>query len=427
MNKKLLELLNAISDKKAEVKAFVSAGDLDSAKNAKDELKKLQDQFDILKDLDDEEQPTNKATGTPVPAAQPEKDATHEFANAVRNLPVTNMVQESQGADGGYTVPEDIQTKINHYKESHRSLRQLVTVENVKTNKGSRTYQVKTAINGFQKVAENGNVPAMQEPKFERVGYVIEDYAGYLPVSNDLLADTDANLEAEITSWVGRQSLATDNNEILALAKAKSGTKLSGIGGIKHEINVTLGSAYRADAKIVTNDDGLDYLDGLEDQNKRPLLNPDPTVDNAVRLRVGATTIPVEVFPNSDVPSEPVYAKTADVAIDDTKTYYTRTGSGTAESPYVYTAVEEPDVSDIGDYYEVTKIQIPFLLGDLKEAFHIYDRQQTNLFASKVASVTGYNAFEQRGTLFRADMRADYKTVDSGAFVNGYIEVSLGE
>lgn len=427
MNKKLLELLNAINEKKAEVKAFIASDKIDEAKAAKAELKTMQEKFDILKDMEDEE-PTNKIveTGTRVPASD-KKDATHEFANAMRNLPVTNMVQESQGADGGYTVPEDIQTKINHYKESHKSLRQLVTVENVKTNKGARTYQVKTAINGFQKVAENGAVQAMQEPKFERIGYTIEDYAGYLPVSNDLLADSDANIEAVIVDWIGRQSLATDNNEVLALVAAKAGTELDGIKGIKHEINVTLGSAYRADARIVTNDDGLDYLDSLEDQNKRPLLNPDPTVDNAVRLRVGATTIPVEVFPNADMPSANVYGLTSDVALVSGKTYYTRTGSGTSESPYVYTPVEEPDVSDIATYYEVTAVQVPFLLGDLKEAFHIYDRQQTNMFASKVASVTGYNAFEQRGTLFRADMRADYKTVDAGAFVNGYVELTVGE
>ena len=65
--------------------------------------------------------------------------------------------------------------------------------------------------------------------------------------------------------------------------------------------------------------------------------------------------------------------------------------------------------------------------------FHIYDRQQTNLFASREASVSDasgkivYNAFAQRGRLYRADMRADYKIVDNDAFVNGYVEVELGE
>ena len=49
------------------------------------------------------------------------------------------------------------------------------------------------------------------------------------------------------------------------------------------------------------------------------------------------------------------YQKTADVALVDGKTYYTRSGSGTSASPYVYTAVAaaDLDVDDIGDYYEV--------------------------------------------------------------------------
>ncbi len=49
------------------------------------------------------------------------------------------------------------------------------------------------------------------------------------------------------------------------------------------------------------------------------------------------------------------YQKTDDVALAEGKTYYTRSGSGTTASPYVYTAVAaaDLDVDDIGDYYEV--------------------------------------------------------------------------
>lgn len=46
-----------------------------------------------------------------------------------------------------------------------------------------------------------------------------------------------------------------------------------------------------------------------------------------------------------------VYALTSDVAINENKTYYTRSGS---EGAYTYTAVETPVLSDIGTYYEVT-------------------------------------------------------------------------
>lgn len=47
------------------------------------------------------------------------------------------------------------------------------------------------------------------------------------------------------------------------------------------------------------------------------------------------------------------YSKTTDTTIDAGKVYYTRNGSGTQADPYVYTAVAEPDVSDIGGYYEL--------------------------------------------------------------------------
>lgn len=63
------------------------------------------------------------------------------------------------------------------------------------------------------------------------------------------------------------------------------------------------------------------------------------------------------VVVDDDMPSEEVeaeYELTSDVAIDSSKTYYTRTGSGTSQSPYEYTAVETPDVDDIATYYEMT-------------------------------------------------------------------------
>ena len=46
------------------------------------------------------------------------------------------------------------------------------------------------------------------------------------------------------------------------------------------------------------------------------------------------------------------YILTEDTAIVEGKTYYTRSGTGTEQDPYEYTAVVSPDVSDIGTYYE---------------------------------------------------------------------------
>lgn len=273
MNKKLRKLLNQINGMKAEITQLVDAGDLDAAEAKKAELVNLQREFDIMKDIEDSELQDVAENAAPIGG----QSDVAEFANAFRNLPATNMLREGADADGGYTVPQDVQTKINQYKDAHKSLRTLCTVETVKTNKGSRVYQTKTAVSGFDEVDENGIIQAVTPPQFEQIGYTIKDYAGYMPVTNDLLKDSDANIERVVVDWVGRQSLATDNRKILALVAAKAATQLSGVNGIKHEINVTLGSAYRADARIVTNDDGLDYLDTLEDEMGRPYLNPGNT------------------------------------------------------------------------------------------------------------------------------------------------------
>lgn len=60
------------------------------------------------------------------------------------------------------------------------------------------------------------------------------------------------------------------------------------------------------------------------------------------------------VLVDDDMPTEEVaatYAKTSDVAIDETKTYYTKSGSGANTK---YTPVANPVVGDIANYYEQT-------------------------------------------------------------------------
>ena len=331
----------------------------------------MQAEFDILKDLEDDEPVQNSVK--PV-AVSTEKS----FAQNVRELPL-NLMKEGTDASGGYIVPVDVQTKINHYKESHKSVRDVVDVETVTTNKGSRTYEKKAKLTGFQKVTEDGKLQAMTEPSYERVTYEIQDFGGYLPVSNDLLSDTDANLESEIVNWVGRNSLATDNREVFKLAKsAKDEVAMkAGLAGIKTVAN-SISNAYVK--CIVTNDDGVNYLDTLEDKNGRPLLNPDPTAPANLQLRCGAQVLPVIVFSNSDLETDTTTA--------------------------------------------VGNLIIPFIVGDLKEGIKLFDRQQTSLFASNTASVTGFNAFEQRSTIYRADMRADYKVKDADAFVYATMKVA---
>lgn len=66
----------------------------------------------------------------------------------------------------------------------------------------------------------------------------------------------------------------------------------------------------------------------------------------------GRVVIVDDDIPTTEVDAE--YALTSDEAVVDGKTYYTRSGSGTTQSPYVYTEVADPKTASIASYYEMT-------------------------------------------------------------------------
>lgn len=373
----LQQLLDAINAKKAEVKNLAEQGKIAEAKTAKEELVNLQEQYNILKDVVEEEQTgvsiENFANALAVKIASG-SDAIHDFAEAARHGFYTNTMTEGTKADGGYTVPEDIKTKINQYKKAMFSLESLVDVEKVSTSTGRRTYQKRAQVEGFKAVLEAGKIQPSATPQFEILEYAIKKYAGYMPVTNELLADSDANIANALVKWFAEQDIATRNAQILTAIGTKAETDLKNLDGIKKAVNVTLGSAFIGSVTIVTNDDGLQYLDTLVDKNGRYLLTPSLQDPAKKVLAVGASTIPIVVVPNS---------------ILTTKTN-----------------------------------KVPFIVGDFKEAIKLFDRDKLSIMTSNVAAVGQLNAFEQDLTLFRGIERLDCKTKDANAFVNGYITVT---
>lgn len=378
MNKKLLELLDKINNKKVEVRSLVDQGKIEEAKAAKNELKKLQDEFDILKDIDDTavtnlENNTNKGVNL-----NQKKDSVKEFADAARKG-FRNSMNEGTAADGGYTVPEDIQTRINERRAAKFSLVDLVDVEVVTTNKGSRTYKKRAQQTGFTKMGEGAKIPAGNTPQFERVGYEIEKYTGYYPVTNELLEDSDANIADALIIWIGDESRVTRNRIIRDVIKEKEETAIASLDDIKKILNVTLGQAFKPTSKVITNDDGLQWLDTLKNDKGEYLLQPSPSNPMDSVLCAGATRVPVKVIPNGDMPS-------------DTATKGNR--------------------------------KIPMIIGDLKEGIKFWDRKKTTLTTSNTAVAGTLNAFEEDLTIFRAIEREDCKTKDDAAFVNGVLTIT---
>ena len=380
MNKELLELLDSINDKKAEVKKLVAENKLDEAKKAKDELKEMQAKFDLLKDLDDGKTEDVKKKGADGKLKDAEKkDTVKAFADAARRgFKVEDSMNEGTPADGGYTVPEDIQTRINERRSAKASLIDLVDVESVTTNKGSRTFKKRAQQTGFQKVGEGAKIGAKATPQFERMDYTISKYAGYFPVTSELLEDSDAAITSVLTAWIGDESRVTRNNIIRAGINTKEKTALANLDDIKKALNVTLGAAFKSTSKVVTNDDGLQYLDTLKDSDGKYLLQPNPADPMQLRLCAGATIVPVGVILNGGVPSDVATAK---------------------------------------------KRKIPMIIGDLKEGIKFFDRKRITITASNLAAAGDLNAFEEDLTLFRAIEREDGQGKEDMAFVNGEVTI----
>ncbi len=382
----LKKLLDAINAKKVTIQNLVNENKLDEAKTAKAELVAMQEKYDLLADLVDNGATPVPAAATPVKDNAP-VDAIHEFANAARRRFV-NANTEGTGSEGGYTVPQDIQTKINEYKEAKFSLQNLADVESVTTMSGRRTYKTRAQHTGFSNVAEGGAIGAKTGPAFGVVNYSIGKYAGYLPVTNELLEDSDANIANTLIEWLGDEDIATRNNLIITKFKASSHTAtIASIDDIKHEVNVTLGSAYAGSVAVVTNDDGFNWLDTLkkDGSSNEYLLKPaqDQTAPWKHELAVGASRIPVIVIPNAILAS-------------------VTSGTSTA---------------------------VPVFIGDTHEYVKVFDRKKLSIEQSNVASVgsgdDAINAFEQDMTIFRGIDRLDVEIKDADALVYGTL--TLGE
>lgn len=186
------------------------------------------------------------------------KDAVKAFAQAAREgFPTTKDMSEGSNVDGGYTVPEDIVTRVETLRDAKASLRQLVGVENVSTSKGRRTFKKRSQQTGFSKVAEGGKIAKKDSPQFKVINYTISKYAGFMPVTNELLEDSDENITAVMTEWIADEARVTDNKLILEAIKKNAAVPLAGLDDIRKALLVTLGSAFLPTSKIVTNDDGL--------------------------------------------------------------------------------------------------------------------------------------------------------------------------
>ncbi|MEH6896358.1 phage major capsid protein [Bacillus velezensis] len=394
MSKKEISLRQQFTEKKQQADKALQEGNTDEARALLDEVKQLKNQIDLMaegRSLDvpdlpggvhfvpEQERNPEGRSGDTGAKEERQKMFTQAFMKSLRGKRLTEEERDlfeseeframsgKNEEDGGILIPEDISRTIKELKrEQEHQLEQYVTVEPVATRSGTRMLEKNSDMTPFAVLEEMDEIAETDQPKFTKLSYSITDYAGILPLSNTLLQDTDQAVMSYVARWFVKKSITTRNALILSILDSLKKVQFKGLDNIKKTLNVTLDPAISAGAIIMTNQDGFDYLDQLKDGDGKYLLK--------------------------DIPTEPTNKMLFGRRVVVISNKVLKTVSGKA----------------------------PMIIGDLKEAIVLFDRQQQSIASTDV----GAGAFETNTTKVRAIEREDVKLWDSEAVVYGQLTLS---
>ncbi|MCM3761040.1 phage major capsid protein [Alkalihalobacillus oceani] len=392
MSKKLRELLQALETEKTKVRSLLGENNVLDAEKAMEDVRELQKAVAIEQELGAlEEHDLDNAT--PIDRTHNLTDTELEaeykrvFLKGLRRQRISadehSIVSEyraamheggvSTDADGdmGIIVPEDIQTRIHDIMRSMNDLSQHIRMETVNTLSGSRVLEKDEDMVPFAVVDEYGEIGEMDNPKFTPVTYQLIKRAGFLPLTNELLKDTDQNILSYVSNWIAKKHVVTKNSLIIAILNTLSKKSLADMKAMKKVLNVDLDPAISLSSTIITNQDGFQWLDEQEDGNNRPLLQDDITQPGK-NLFQGR---PIVVVANRTLPS---------------------TGS--------------------------TTVKAPFIVGNFKELMVLFNRGMYELASTNI----GGDAWRRDTTELRTITRDDCVKWDSEAAVFGQITISTG-
>lgn len=387
MTKKERELRQLMAEKQTHIQNLLADNRIDEAESATEELKAIRREFDIVQTMNDVVPAAAPFGGVPQQEEAKDVDTTHVFAQLLRNrhdslsdtelsfaksMAVRNAANMNEGAGeaGGFIVPTDEQTKINELKRALNPLSALVRVENVNTMSGTRVLEKASDMTPFASVAELAAIGEIDGPKFTQVKYAIKKFAGILPISEELLADSDQNLLAYVNGWLAKKSVATENAQILAVLKTLTKAPLTNLDGIKDLLNVTLDPTISLMSSVLTNQDGFNFLDKQKDTDGRYLLQPNP-LDSTQKLLFGK---PVTVVSNKVLPT--------DTSVASAK-------------------------------------KAPVIIGSFTDAVVLFDRQATTLTGTSV----GGDAWKRDSYDVKAVTRIDVQKFDDKAVVFGELTI----
>lgn len=312
---KLRDLIKKKNALVADAKALIAAGNTEEAKAKTAEINQLNDTIQAIIDLDeaaeagniegyDDDEVTKKAA-TPENKTKAAASALRSTIKAMMGkklIEVEAALVTPSGANGeGYLMPEDVKTRIHELVRSYRSFRPILDGINTTAMAGS------FPIENFETVAElvdftdNGDdIAEANDISFRNVAFSLKQKGAFIVLGNTLLEKTDNDLIEYVASVFAKKAVITENKmAITALKLNKTPKTVAAVADLRKLYNKTLSEAVKFGAVLVTNQDGFDFLDGEEDLNGRPLLQPWPT-DPTKKAYKG---MPIEVFDNALLPT----------------------------------------------------------------------------------------------------------------------------
>ncbi|UNP87066.1 phage major capsid protein [Staphylococcus equorum] len=171
-------------------------------------------------------------------------------------------------------IPEDIKYTPEELPETFVDLKKFVNVQPVTTGSGSHPI-LNPAQETMVSVEELSKNPELASPKFTDIDYKVKTYRGQIPVSQEALDDSEANLANIIAKNNARQAVNTTNKYIADVMKSFEAVDTANLDDIKAIINVDIDPAYNL--SLVVSQSFYQALDTLKDKNGQYLLKQDIT------------------------------------------------------------------------------------------------------------------------------------------------------
>ncbi len=302
MNKRMREIKQEIAELKETATKAVNEKRFDDADKALKQINDLSRKYDLenkLFEMGKDETPKGKAQE---PTAQKKLNGFKVLAKAVntgmKSLDDNEKALVTGGTNGeDNLVPEDVRLEINELRKSYISARDIVTVIPTVALKGSFNYESGTPA-GLTNFDDGAAITEDTEVSFVKKSFVISLYGKLIPVSRILEGAEQSQLMNYLNRWFIKNAILSENTKIFTVLKTgKTAKSINGWKALKESINTDLDPSALFDGVIVTNQTGFTILDEEEDNEGRPVLQPNPA-NPTEKLFQG---LPIKVYPDSQL------------------------------------------------------------------------------------------------------------------------------